>query len=171
MFENKPVTISSIPLYEELEFYSLHPDYKKIVTIQVALMILVGLLISVSVLFLIDDTSVWTFFYIPFVVGVIFSVFQLLGFKKKKYLFRQHDVMYQSGVITHTIHIIPLIRLQHVVVKQGWISKKFGLATLALYTAAQDEVDVSIPGITWEEANRWKMYVLNRIQELENASI
>jgi len=37
-----------------------------------------------------------------------------------------------------------------------------------LHTAASDNLDVSIPGITLEEAERWKTYVLNRMQELDD---
>ncbi len=39
-----------------------------------------------------------------------------------------------------------------------------------MYTAANNFSDISIPGLTLEDAERWKSYLMNRIQELNDES-
>lgn len=169
MFENQTVSLNEIPQYEDVSLQALQPNYKKVVMLNIAITILVGLALSVALFFIFNiEDGVYTFFFIPFLISIIASLYTLFAYKKKKYAFRQHDVMYHSGLITETTHIIPYIRIQHVVVKQGWYAKKLNLAALKLHTAANDNVDVTIPGLTLEDAERWKVFVLNRIEELDN---
>lgn len=169
MFENRLISLDEIPKYEEVVLQELHKEYRKVVVMNAAITLFVGALLSAALLYWIDkEDGVYTFFYIPFVVALLLAVHSFLAYSKKKYAFRTHDVLYKSGLIWKSTHIIPFIRVQHVVVKQGWYAKKLGLATLQFHTAANDNVDVSIPGIALEEAERWKTYVLNRMQELDD---
>lgn len=170
MFENQTIEFKELPKYEEVNLQLLHLLYKKVVIFNSVITLAVATAISLALYFFIDDVSVYTYFYIPFVVGVLLTIHALFAYKKKCYAFRQHDVLYQSGVLTNSVAIIPYIRLQHVVVKQSWYAKRLNLATLQLHTAANDNVDITIPGLTLEEANQWKEYVLNRIQVLEDES-
>lgn len=170
MFENQTIEFKELPKYEEVTLQPLHLLYKKVVIFNSVITLAVATAISLALYFFIDDVSVYTYFYIPFVVGVLLTIHALFAYNKKCYAFRQHDVLYQSGVLTNSVAIIPYIRLQHVVVKQSWYAKRLNLATLQLHTAANDNVDITIPGLTLEEANQWKEYVLNRIQVLEDES-
>lgn len=171
MFENQTVSINDIPKYEEVALQTLHVNYKKIVFLNSAIVFIIGLALTIGLFFLFDaEDGMYTFFYIPFVIASLIAVYSLLAYKNKKYAFRQHDVMFQKGLISKTVHIIPYIRIQHIIVKQGWFAKKLNLATLKLHTAANDNVDVSIPGLTLEDAERWKVYVLNRMEILDNES-
>lgn len=169
MFENQTVSISDIPQYQEVHLERLQANYRKIVWLNSVITLLVGLSASVALFFLFtEEEGVNTFFYIPLVISSLIAVYAILSYKKKKYAFRQHDVMYRKGLLATTTHIIPYIRVQHVVVKQGWYAKKLNLAALKLHTAANDNVDVTIPGLTLEDAERWKVFVLNRIDALDN---
>lgn len=169
MFENRLISLDEIPKYEEVVLQKLHKEYRKVVVMNAAITLFVGALLSAALLYWIDkEDGVYTFFYIPFVVALLFAVHSFLAYSKKKYAFRTHDVLYKIGLIWKSTHIIPYIRIQHVVVKQGWYAKKLGLATLQLHTAANDKFDVNIPGLLLEDAKRWKSYVLNRIQELDD---
>ena len=168
MFKNDSIALENIPKYEEVSFTALHKDYVKIVRMNMLLTFLIGLSVSCVIFFTIDEVEKY---YI--IAGILFLTlllgwFPLVAYKKKKYAFRQHDVLYTSGLIFKSTHIIPYIRLQHVVIKQGWYAKRLGLATLQLHTAANDNVDVSIPGLTLEDAERWKSFLLNRLQELDD---
>lgn len=170
MFENNLLSIDHIPKYQDVELSDLHKDYKKLVILNTLLTIMIGLAICCLLFFTIDDNEKF-YAIIPVFLGTIWlAVFSLLVYKKKKYAFRQHDVIFKKGLIVQTTHITPYIRLQHVVIKQGWYAKKLGLATLAIYTAANNFSDISIPGLTLAEAERWKSFLLNRIQELNDES-
>ena len=168
MFENQTIDYNHLPKYEEVVLKPIHPEYKKIVFLDALVTLIVGLGISVAIYFIVDDDTVYTYFYISFVIALLIAVYNLLAYKKKCYAFRQHDVLYQKGLISTKTSIVPYLRLQHVVIKQGWYAKRLNLAKLQLHTAANDNVDITIPGLTLEEANHWKEFVLNKIQEIEN---
>ena len=171
MFTNEEVLIDQIPQFQNVHLHALHPEYKKIVLLNSTITFVVGLLLSIALFFIFDaENGRNTFFFIPLVVALIISGYHLASFSKKKFAFRQHDIMYHSGLLYKSTDVVPFIRVQHIVVKQGWFAKKLGLATIELHTAANDNQDVSIPGLTFEEANRWKAYVLNRIEFLEDES-
>lgn len=171
MFENNTIELNQIPKYEEVSFTTLHKDYVKIVRINMFLTFLIGLGVSCVLFFTIDEVEKYYIIGVVLFLTLLLGLFPLFAYKKKKYAFRQHDALYTSGLIFKSTHIIPYIRLQHVVIKQGWYAKRLGLATLQLHTAANDNVDVSIPGLTLEEAERWKSFLLNRLQELDDDAV
>lgn len=168
MFQNETITLDQIPKYEEIAYTNLHKNYVKTVRMNALIGILFGIAVSVAIFFVFEEFERYYFIIGISLLMLLISLFPLLTYKKKKYAFRQHDVLYKKGLIFKTVNIIPYIRLQHVVIKQGWYAKKLGLATLELHTAANDRVDVSIPGLTLEDAERWKSFLLNRLQEIED---
>lgn len=168
MFQNETITLDQIPKYEEIAYTNLHKNYVKIVRMNALIGILFGIAVSVAIFFVFEEFEKYYFIIGFSLLMLLISLFPLLTYKKKKYAFRQHDVLYKKGLLFKTVNIIPYIRLQHVVIKQGWYAKKLGLATLELHTAANDRVDVSIPGLTLEDAERWKSFLLNRLQEIED---
>lgn len=168
MFENNSVLIENIPKYEEVTFTNLHKDYVKIIRLNTLITLLIGVTLSLALYFIFEESEKYYFIAGILMLFSFIALYPLLAYKKKKYAFRQHDVLYASGLIFKSTHIIPYIRLQHVVIKQGWYAKRLGLASLQLHTAANDNVDVSIPGLTLEEAERWKSFLLNRLQELDD---
>jgi len=63
------------------------------------------------------------------------------------------DAMYlERGVLTHVRTIAPYVRIQHVDTQRGPLERWLGLSTLVVYTAGTRGADVSIPGLTREEA-------------------
>ena len=170
MFENTLVKLNEIPKYQEINFSSLHKSYKKIVVLNSLFTLVLGNGICIAFFFLIDEIEKFYAIVPIIVISALLALFPLLSYKKKKYAFRQHDVLFKKGLIFKSTHISPYIRLQHVVIKQGWYAKKLGLATLVMYTAANNFSDISIPGLTLEEAERWKSFLMNRIQELNDES-
>lgn len=168
MFQNETIILEQIPKYEEIACTNLHKNYVKIVRMNALIGILFGIAVSVAIFFVFEEFERYYFIIGFSLLMLLMSLFPLLTYKKKKYAFRQHDVLYKKGLLFKTVNIIPYIRLQHVVIKQGWYAKKLGLATLELHTAANDRVDVSIPGLTLEDAERWKSFLLNRLQEIED---
>lgn len=170
MFENNTVEINQIPQYQEIEFSSLHPNFKKIVVLNSCITMLLGMGICLALFFLIDEIEKFYAIVPLFLISLLLVVMPLISYKKKKYAFRQHDVLFKKGLFFKVTHISPYIRLQHVVIKQGWYAKKLGLATLVMYTAGSSFSDISIPGLTLEDAERWKSFLMNRIQELNDES-
>lgn len=168
MFENTLVELDQIPQYQNIDYSALHNNYKKIIILNSAITFLLGVGVCCVLFFLIDEIEKFYAIVPIFLLAILLAIIPLLSYKKKKYAFRQHDVLFKKGLIFKATHITPYIRLQHVVIKQSWYAKKLGLATLAMYTAANSFSDISIPGLTLEEAERWKSFLMNRIQELNN---
>ena len=170
MFENTLVELDEITQYQEITFLGLHNNYKKIVVLNALFTLILGIGICVALFFLIDEMEKFYAIIPVIIISGLLALFPLLSYKKKKYAFRKHDVLFKKGLIFKSTHISPYIRLQHVVIKQGWYAKKLGLATLVMYTAANNFSDISIPGLTLDEAERWKSFLMNRIQELNDES-
>jgi membrane protein YdbS with pleckstrin-like domain len=91
--------------------------------------------------------------------------FSILSFKKKAFAFRNHDVIYRSGIIATNTMIIPYNRVQHVALHEGFISRIFGLAKVEIFTAGGNNSDLEIPGIAKEEAENIKQLLMGKIQK------
>ncbi len=73
----------------------------------------------------------------------------------KAYAIREKDVIYRSGWIIQSTHTCPFNRIQHSAVTIGPFEKRFGLASLVLYTAGSNEADLRIRGL--QEATAWTL--------------
>lgn len=170
MFENRQVDIGDIPNYKSVSFLKLHKNYSKIVLLNSLITLAIGVAVCVVIYIKLTEFSKLYTILLLLLITLVLAIFPILSHKKKMYAFRQHDVLFRDGLIFKTTHISPFIRLQHVVIKQGWYAKKLGLATLVMYTAANNFSDISIPGLTLEDAEKWKSFLMNRIQELNDES-
>jgi membrane protein YdbS with pleckstrin-like domain len=114
------------------------------------------------------DQRLW----LPLSIGVILLtaiatfIIGTGSFKRKGYAVREKDILFRTGWIIQKLHIVPFNRVQHCVVQSGPIGRKFGLASLSIYTAAANISDISIRGLKTEDAETLKGYILEQIQPL-----
>lgn len=170
MFQNDTIQLQNIPQYQQVETQSLHPNYKKIILFNAFCKTIIALGVCCAIFLIFSEVEKWYFMALFLLISIFIIVYPILSFNKKKYAFRAHDVIFKKGLIFKATHISPYIRLQHVVIKQGWYEKKLGLATLVLYTAAGNFSDIAIPGLSLEDAERWKNFLMNRMEDLNNES-
>ena len=168
-FSNETLDTSRLPKFEEVVFTALHPKYLRVVLINlavvIAILILGPLLISI-VNPEVFTGRVWLILGISLpVVCVLIVLFSILGFQKKGFAFREHDVLYQYGVIATDTIIIPYNRVQHVALHEGWLSRYFGLAKVEIFTAGGNSSDIEIPGIEKEQAEKIKQLLMGKIQQ------
>ena len=95
----------------------------------------------------------------------LYVVYSWIGFKRKSYCYRTHDVIYNFGVFHKTTVLIPFNRIQHIALHQGLFSRKFGLASLQFYTAGGSTTDISIPGMPLEIAKSFKETISDKIEK------
>lgn len=69
------------------------------------------------------------------------------------YQVREDALYLERGVVTHVRTLVPYVRIQHVDTSRGPLERALGLSTLVVYTAGSRGADVSIPGLTPEEAS------------------
>ena len=85
-------------------------------------------------------------------VGLLGLVWVALRYRVWAYEVRTDALYLQRGVLTHTRTLAPYVRIQHVDTSRGPLERGLGLSTLVVYTAGSRGADVSVPGLTPEEA-------------------
>ncbi len=75
-----------------------------------------------------------------------------LRYRNWRYAMRQHDVLLMYGIVWKVRRSIPRLRIQHVDVRAGPLSRMVGLVHLTLFTAGTGDADAVIPGLLPEQA-------------------
>ena len=84
------------------------------------------------------------------VLGLVWIVFR---YRLWAYQVREDSLYLERGVVRHVRTVVPYVRIQHVDTSRGPVERSLGLSTLVVYTAGSRGADVSIPGLTPEEAS------------------
>ncbi|WP_299836797.1 PH domain-containing protein [uncultured Tenacibaculum sp.] len=104
--------------------------------------------------------------YISLAVLVILYILNIvLSFPKRKYVIRDQDITYKSGLITRKMVTVPFSRIQHVEIDEGVFSRFFKLASLSVYTAGDSSDDLEIKGLSKEQALQIKEFISGKINE------
>lgn len=168
-FTNEVIDTKQLPRYEEVLLTPLHPKYFKVVLINS--LIIISILVVVLFLFIVFDDEVVSYEgkirlgVTALFLSICILFFSILSFKKKAYAFRNHDVIYRSGIISTNTMVIPYNRVQHVALHEGFVSRIFGLAKVEIFTAGGSSSDLEIPGIEKEEAENIKQLLMGKIQK------
>ena len=164
-FSNETINTKQLPRFEEVVYSSLHKNYWKVTLLNSAIFFLiVGIALVFGLVFKTEMKPNQTLFIVLYFVILVITLFFLrLGFKKKGYAFRNHDVLYRSGVVATNSMVIPYNRVQHVALHQGFISRKLGLASIELFTAGGSSSDLEIPGLLLSDAQSIKNLVSQKI--------
>lgn len=166
-FTNETIDTSKLPRFEEVEFTHLHPSYWKVVLISMGIFFtILGIGLAAFLIF-VEEFSEYAIQMISvYLVILLISIFfSRLSFKKKGFAFRNHDVLFRSGIIATTTIVIPYNRIQHVALHEGLISRSFGLAEIQVFTAGGKESDIHIPGIEKAQAEDIKQLLMGKIQK------
>ncbi len=166
-FTNETINTKQLPRFEEVEYTSLHPNYWKVTLLNYGIFfIILGFALVIGLIYNDEMKPNQTTFIIVYLALLVVTLFFLrIGFKKKGYAFRNHDVLYRSGVIAANSMVIPYNRVQHVALHEGFISRIFGLANIEIFTAGGNSSDLEIPGIPKEEAENIKQLLMGKIQK------
>jgi membrane protein YdbS with pleckstrin-like domain len=94
-------------------------------------------------------------------------VLLLLRYRLWVYQVRADALYLERGVLRHVRTVVPYVRIQHVDTSRGPVERALGLSTLVVYTAGSRGADVSIPGLTPEEASALQQQVKELAIEAE----
>ncbi|MEK6450027.1 MULTISPECIES: PH domain-containing protein [unclassified Myroides] len=172
-FSNNQINVNGLPNLDAIKFTPLNSRYGNV--------ILIRLTIIVLVLTAIGCTPIFAHDFIPelqvpmglqvaaiaftSILSLLIVVVNLLGFKKKGYAIRERDIIYKSGLINRTETVIPFNRVQHVGIYEGALLRVFDLCTVEFFTAGGAMGDLKIPGLSKEEGDRLKAYVIQNINQ------
>ncbi|WP_412476445.1 PH domain-containing protein [Flavobacterium sp. TBRC 19031] len=166
-FTNEKIDTTQLPRYEAVTLTSLHPNYWKELLVSRGLMVLILTVALVLAMIFIEELVGYRWLvttgFVIFVVILLF--FSRMAYKKKAYAFRNHDVIFRSGIIATNTMVIPYNRVQHVALHEGWIARFFGLAKIEIFTAGGVSSDLEIPGIAKAEAEKIKQLLMGKIQK------
>lgn len=146
----------------------VEPNYKSYLQLVVLIdMTILAVIIACLYVFL-PNTS-WL--PAPLWVGVPWAFITLffgLFWSLRRYQFtayaRTEEAMHlHRGALWRLARAVPLNRIQHVEVRQGFLERWFGLSHLTLYTAGSGGADLSIPGLTLADAEAMKAELIATI--------
>lgn len=171
-FSNLPINTEGLPEVQAVSFKPIHPDYLKVIRISWTILFLIIAAIIVTVFILSKKLQN------PVAISIVSGIYVLVvlstvivgtgSFRRKQYAIREKDILYKTGWIFQNLHMVPFNRLQHCVVNMGPIERRFGLATLSLYTAASEGKDITIHGLPQAEAEQLKELIIQQIQALHS---
>jgi len=169
-FQNLQVDLEELPQAERIEFQPMAPDYPRQVLIG-NLLVFAPIVLAASVTGLVLVLAFGT--PASFVIGPLLPAIPLLlaallvplsvrRAKTAGFALRDHDIAFRRGVFFRKVVVLPFDRLQHAGVSSGPLQRRFGLASLKLYTAGASGIDLRIDGLTSEQAATLRERVLAR---------
>lgn len=172
-FENNQIKIGNLPHFDEVNLQPIDPQYLKVILINIGIFF-VFLLASAIGAFLYWKEDLAAFVYPYFgllllLIMVIVSYF-LLEFKFRKYALRTHDFIFQHGLIAQTLVFVPICRIQHIELRESWIGKHWGLASISLFTSSSGD-EVIVRGLRKEVAEQIKLYIFEQVKKSSEEDI
>jgi hypothetical protein len=164
------ITWEEIPKHKDVVLQPVENDYKKVLLLQWGILWLIASAITITAIFLIDELQS-TVIILLIIAGIVllagFHFYSIhKAFPQLAYAMREHDVLFRKGWLFQQLHIVPLSKIQHCVIKKGPLERKYRLASLQLFTAANGSfADIKIGGLTEEKAERLKEWVLSKTDE------
>jgi membrane protein YdbS with pleckstrin-like domain len=164
-FSNEPIDINSLPRYQEIKLEPLHPNYWKVIMLNICITMLFICAAAALTLILNEETRAYI---IPVSLAIaVFSAFLLilfrLSFKRRGLAVRERDIIYSSGILSAKTTVIPFNRVQHVALNEGVFSRMYKLGALEVYTAGGATGNVKIYGLEIDRANNIKELLSKRL--------
>jgi membrane protein YdbS with pleckstrin-like domain len=164
-FSNEPIDINSLPRYQEITLEPLHPNYWKVIVLNILISILF-VCATAALIFILSKESRAYIIYISLAIA-FFSAFLLvlfrLSFKRRGLAVRERDIIYSSGILSAKTTVIPFNRVQHVALNEGVFSRMYKLGALEVYTAGGATGNVKIYGLEINQANNIKELLSKRL--------
>lgn len=161
--------VHQIPAAEDQELIPVEAGYLKVLRIQWLIGIVILAMAAAAIIYFspffkktANGIGVIAFWLL---IAVCWYFLMHKSFYKKAYAIRSHDITYRSGWLIENLRTTPFSRVQHSNVVSGPIDRKFGLASLIIYTAGTGGADIKIPGLTAEKANDIKEWINKRVAD------
>lgn len=169
-FENPQIDPADIPKHEDIRFHPIAARYWNIIVIRLLIRFLIFGAAIFTLVYTIEVLN--KFLWVSgvaylLIVGCSFY-WQRIAFPKRGFAIRKHDILYRRGVLSTIKTIIPFQRVQHVAVNESFLSRKYGLAQLQIFTAGGSSSDIKISGLEKEQAEQMKSQIMLHIIDLEH---
>jgi membrane protein YdbS with pleckstrin-like domain len=166
-YNNPLIPIAAIPQYQEIPLQRVEPDYKKVLWFNwaIAYLFIIGLTVLI---FIANDNlhKVWIISLATLVLSISIALVIAsieIGFKNRSWALREKDIIYKNGWLFQSTHIVPFAKVQHCILKTGPLGRRYNLASLRFMTAASHQRDISINGLSLEDAEKIKEHARQAI--------
>lgn len=164
-FTNETIDLNALPKFEETPLTHPHEKYWNVMVINLVLFLaFIGIGLTLLIVFKQEvqkNWMLWSALFIGF-AAFLFLLYRA-SFKRRGFALREKDVLYKSGIIAETTTIVPLNRIQHVALNEGFLSRMFHLGTLQIYTAGGSTGQIRIAGVPIEQAKAIKEALVQRL--------
>lgn len=166
-FSNSSVDLDQLPDYRDAPLQPVVPAYRRYkvsTTLAFWLIALVAVTISSYLPFVTIAPGQW-----PILIVLLMTLWMVLltrlDAQRRGWALREHDLIYQSGVIWRRTVVLPFARIQHVETVNGPIERGFGLMRVKCFTAGGAASDLTVEGLDETTAARIRQYLLEQIRE------
>jgi len=173
-FSNTAIDIAALPKAEEVTLQPIEPSYWKVLQIEWLITVTVlAVAAGAAIYFIIPQNKTWLIALIAIIwvlITIIYYIFISQSFKYRAYALREKDVLSRTGWIIRHLEVCPFTRIQHCSVHAGPLERRFGLASISLYTAGSEGADLRIPGLKEETASTIREFIMQKIKTDEPAA-
>ncbi len=166
-FSNAPVESDALPDYREAELspvVAAYRRYKISTTLVFWLIVSIAVTVSIYLPFVTIAPGLW-----PVLIVLAMTLWMVLltrvDAQRRGWALREHDLIYQSGVIWRRTVVLPFARIQHVETLSGPIERWFGLMRVKCFTAGGASSDLTVEGLDQAAAVRVRQYLLEQIRD------
>lgn len=167
MFTNQNIEIESLPSLETVALKPISKQYLKIIVFNKLLLYLALFTVLFVARWIVDkdviQSNFWYLFAALLAICVLNFSIALLAFNKRKYAIREHDLIYAQGLLVHSITTVPISRIQHIEESRSWLARQLNLATLKIFTAGESGSDLSIKGLSNDEAKQINDFLSTKV--------
>ena len=164
MFLNAEI-VDDLPRAEEVDWQPLHAPYIRQLQVQGLIVLLIVAMAPVVLLFIPDFSLVPIYILWPALLVISIPVLRWprIAVARMGYAIRDKDIVYREGVVWRRITAVPFNRIQHVETSSGPLDRRFGTATLQLFTAGGSAGDLKIAGLSAETAEDMRAFILGKV--------
>jgi hypothetical protein len=167
-FSNNIIQTDNLPKIQNLSFEKLSPAYvvmrRKLHFSISFILLIIGFCLYVQPFYTLtaaEKSLVLTIASVIFILSFSVSIYLSYADKHKYYALREQDISYTSGLLFKTVITQPILRIQHVELKQGPIERRQALAKLQLFSAGGALHTFEIPGLTLEKAHSIRQFIID----------
>jgi membrane protein YdbS with pleckstrin-like domain len=171
MFENNELSPDDLPSVESITWLGIDPKFvsreRAMAAIVIAILIAgFGMLHGILAFAFVEagiDFGFWWLWLIVVAICPPLVLWPAVSIRRKGYALRERDIVYKSGVVWHTVTAVPFNRIQHVEKSSTPLDRRYGLASLQLFTAGGSGGDLKIDGLPARTAEKLRAFVLDKI--------
>ena len=164
MFENPEIPLDQLPTVDDVDWQKLDPSFVTQLRLQFGLFLLIP--IAAVTFMVLQAEAQMPYVLIPYAIILAFAVIGFLwpaiAVRRRGYVLRDKDMLFKKGVIWRSVTAVPFNRIQHVETSNTPLDRRFGLASLKLFTAGGWGGDLKVDGLEAETAEQLRVFVLEK---------